>query len=255
MRLRTAGQRHRDRDLEFTQVGSVWPQLGGRNRSGHRAAPAGRVTVDALRVALRPETRVLALGSVQWTNGYRADLAAIGQLCRECGVWLVADAVQQLGAIPLDVSRLPVDVLVCGGHKWLNAPFGAGLLHFTPTVRERLRTPLSGYPAVECPDGDWDEHLQTAGIGRRRRCRSHRRPPVGERRRRELPWCGRACGQPATGAGARNRDHSQVHRRAHRQLIGGLDRLGVSVITPREAHVRSGIITFSVGSSAAKPTP
>ena len=46
---------------------------------------------------------------------------AIGALCLQRGVWFVIDAIQQLGAVPLDVRKTPVDILACGGHKWLNS--------------------------------------------------------------------------------------------------------------------------------------
>ena len=83
---------------------------------------SGEVRIEEIASHLTPRTRVVCVSTVQWTNGFRLDLAALSKLCRDRGIWLVADAIQQLGAIPLDVRATPVDILACGGHKWLNSP-------------------------------------------------------------------------------------------------------------------------------------
>jgi selenocysteine lyase/cysteine desulfurase len=98
---------------------------------------------------------------VQWSNGYRADLAAFGDLARRHGVLLVVDAIQQLGAVGLDVGRTPVDFLVSGGHKWLNAPAGRGFLYVHPRLVERLRPPHGGYLGVAEPPEGWAEYFAT----------------------------------------------------------------------------------------------
>ncbi|MGH9792524.1 MAG: aminotransferase class V-fold PLP-dependent enzyme, partial [Candidatus Acidiferrales bacterium] len=115
-------------DLEFMQVAIPWLQLPGVvvDSAPHRG---GAIAIDDIAARITPRTRVLAISSVQWSSGYRVDLAALGALCRERNVRLVVDAIQQLGAAPIDVRATPVDFLACGGHKWLNAPFGCGFLY------------------------------------------------------------------------------------------------------------------------------
>ena len=127
-------------DLEFLEVAVPWVQKrGGQAESGGIEIDVvpnrnGEVRVDDFAARLSPRTRVIAVSTVQWTNGYRLDLAALSRLCQDRGVWLVVDAIQQLGAIPLDVRQTPVDILACGGHKWLNAPFGCGFLYVNRLV-------------------------------------------------------------------------------------------------------------------------
>src|SRR5262249_34682814 len=94
----------------------------------------GRLEGDDFARAMDSHTRLILVSSVQWNNGFRADLAALGQLAQERGVLLAVDAIQQLGAIPLDVGRTPVDIVVTGGHKWLNAPVGRGFLYVSPRL-------------------------------------------------------------------------------------------------------------------------
>ncbi len=96
---------------------------------------------------------------MQWTNGYRVDLRALGELCRNTGALFVVDAIQQLGALRLDVRETPVDLLVAGGHKWLNAPFGCGLLYVSRAAQTIVRQPWWGYLALDVPAGGWPAYF------------------------------------------------------------------------------------------------
>src|SRR3989442_1723531 len=60
-----------------------------------------------------PRVRVLAVSFVQFSNGYRADLARLGAACRANGTFLVVDAIQGVGNSLLDVRETPVDLLAC----------------------------------------------------------------------------------------------------------------------------------------------
>lgn len=112
----------------------------------------GTVTLDAIAATLTPETRLLTLSWVQFLSGFRADLEAIGQLCRARDVLFCVDAIQGLGALQLDVERLGIDFLACGGHKWLMSPQGTGFLYVTEMLQDQL-TPQAGW--LHGPV-DWD---------------------------------------------------------------------------------------------------
>ena len=107
---------------------------------------------------------MIAISSVQWSNGFRCDLDALSRLCRDRDVFLIVDAVQQIGAIPLDVQRTPVDALACGGHKWLMSPFGCGFLYLSKEFRAKVKPPLAGYLSVAEPEGGWDTYFETPSI-------------------------------------------------------------------------------------------
>ncbi len=241
-------------DLEFMQVGVPWVQLAERRGIGIDVArhEGGTVGVDQLAPLMGPRTRVLVLSSVQWSNGFRADLDAIGALCRERGVWFVVDAIQQLGAMPIDVGRTPIDLLLCGGHKWLNSPFGCGFAYLCRERQSELREPLAGYLAVEPPEGGWGEYFQTPSITPVRDYAFTR-----EARAWEIGGTANYPGAIALGASIQLiRDAGTAaiaeHVRALTdQLVEGLDRLGIDVVTPRAPEHRSGIVTFSVGDAAA----
>jgi selenocysteine lyase/cysteine desulfurase len=148
---------------EFLGVAVPWIGRQRLRRFAIEVVPArdGRLLAEDFAARTDGRTRLILLSSVQWSNGFRSDLAAFGELARRRGVTLVVDAIQQLGAIALDVGRTPVDFLVCGGHKWLNAPAGRGFLYVHPRQVERLRPPHAGYLNVVEPPEGWAEYFAT----------------------------------------------------------------------------------------------
>ncbi len=149
-------------DLEFLQVAIPFVKLAERGTIAEVRLVrnvGGALPMEAFERVIDGRTRAVVVSSVQWTNGYRVDLRALGELCREAGAILVVDAIQQLGALRLDVSETPVDILVAGGHKWLNAPFGCGLLYVSRAMQDVLRQPWWGYLAMDVPEGGWPTYF------------------------------------------------------------------------------------------------
>ncbi|MGN1349477.1 MAG: cysteine desulfurase NifS [Anaerovoracaceae bacterium] len=88
----------------------------------------GRVSPEAVREAIRPDT---ALVSVMYANnevGTIQPVAEIGAVCREAGVLFHTDAVQAAGVIPINVKEQNIDLLSMSAHKF-NGPKGIGLLY------------------------------------------------------------------------------------------------------------------------------
>ncbi|MGN6392900.1 MAG: aminotransferase class V-fold PLP-dependent enzyme [Gemmatimonadales bacterium] len=96
--------------------------------------------------------RALAVSLVQFSNGYRADLDALSAATRRTGAYLVVDAIQAVGQLPVDVTRTPVDVLACGGQKWLLSPWGTGFVYVRRELIAQLRPPVTGWMAFEGTD-------------------------------------------------------------------------------------------------------
>ena len=238
-------------DLEFIEVSMPWLQLRERGVAIDMIPNrGGEVRLEDIAERITPRTRVLSISSVQWSNGYRSDIAGLSKLCRERGVWLVVDAIQQLGAMPLDVLATPVDILLCGGHKWLNAPFGCGFMYIRRDRLPEMRPPLAGYLSVEM-SGGWGEYFQTPSIS-----------PLGDfeffgdARRYEMGGTanyGGAIGLAASldliHALGTTRIAEHICRLTD-HLIAGLRALKIDVVTPVAHEHRSGIVTFSVGSAA-----
>ncbi|MDR1885063.1 MAG: cysteine desulfurase NifS [Synergistaceae bacterium] len=92
------------------------------------------VSPDALRNAIRDDT---ALVSIMFANnevGTINPIAELGAICRERGVLFHTDAVQAAGHIPIDVSRLPVDMLTMSAHK-MYGPKGIGALYIRKGIK------------------------------------------------------------------------------------------------------------------------
>ncbi|MGH9483715.1 MAG: aminotransferase class V-fold PLP-dependent enzyme [Terriglobales bacterium] len=129
---------------------NLYPWLGLK-RGGVNVdlLPATALTdLDQVRKACRG-AKVLAVSFVQYLNGFRAPLQALGEICRETGTWLVVDAIQGLGAFPLDVARCGIHALACGSHKWLTCPDGAGFLYVQPDLLQQLTPPEPGWLSVD----------------------------------------------------------------------------------------------------------
>ena len=99
-----------------------------------------------------PRVRVLAVSLVQFSNGYRVDLAALSAATRRTGAYLVVDAIQAVGQLPVDLGRTAVDVLACGGQKWLLSPWGSGFVYVRRELIGRLNPPVTGWMAFEGTD-------------------------------------------------------------------------------------------------------
>ncbi|MGH7225547.1 MAG: aminotransferase class V-fold PLP-dependent enzyme, partial [Gemmataceae bacterium] len=104
---------------------NVYPWLNLADRGVEvRRVPSreGRILIDDIRAAVDGRTRLVSLSFVEYASGFRNDLDALGQLCRQRGALFFVDAIQGLGVFPLDVQRTPIDFLAADGHKWLLGP-------------------------------------------------------------------------------------------------------------------------------------
>ncbi len=237
-------------DLDFLEVAVPWMQKRDEcaieidsvhNRNG-------QILVEDIEAAINQRTRVVAISSVQWSNGYLCDLEALSRLCRERSIFLVVDAVQQIGAIPFDVQKTPVDAIACGGHKWLMAPFGCGFLYLSKEFRAQVKPPIAGYLSVAEPEGGWGTYFQTPSINPVREYEF-----IGDARRWETGGTANYPGAIGLAEsvglinelGIANIGRHVLSLTEH--LIRGLKQQDVRVVTPDDRRSRSGIVTFTLG--------
>lgn len=139
-------------EREFPSNYYPWMNLARRGvRVRTVPAPAGHAAVDDLAAALDERTRVVAVSAVQFSNGHRYDLAAIGELCRAHDVLFVVDGTQAVGALALDVERCGIDLLAVSAHKWMLGPAGIGFVHVSDGGLERIHPDIVGWLSVRQP--------------------------------------------------------------------------------------------------------
>lgn len=109
----------------------------------------GRFTVNDVENALSPRVRLFSVSYVDFISGFRCDLKAIGDLCRRKGILFCVDAIQGLGAIPLDVKSCGIHFLAAGGHKWLMGVMGAGGLFVSREVMDIVHPACVGWKSVK----------------------------------------------------------------------------------------------------------
>jgi cysteine desulfurase len=85
----------------------------------------GLIDLEGLRAAMRQDTILLTIMFANNETGTIFPMEEIGAMARERGILFHSDAVQAVGKLPIDLKRLPVDILSFSGHK-LYAPKGIG---------------------------------------------------------------------------------------------------------------------------------
>ena len=136
-------------DLEYPSVVYPWlkEKLGVEVRYVKNVN--GRVLVEDMEKAIDYKTVVVTISHVGYANGFRHDLKAMADIAHEHGAYLVVDAIQSLGAMPINVRRDNVDFLTASCYKWLLGPAGAGYLYIRKELVERFEPPFIGWASVK----------------------------------------------------------------------------------------------------------
>jgi selenocysteine lyase/cysteine desulfurase len=139
-------------DREFPANVYPWMALERARGIAFRQLPCVDRLADeeALLKALdAPRVRVLTISWVSFETGLRVDLERLGAACRERGIYFVVDAIQGVGAAPLDVHRCHIDILACGAQKWLLSPWGTGFLFVRGELVQQLEPHDVGWMSVK----------------------------------------------------------------------------------------------------------
>ena len=193
----------------------------------------GRIYIEDIAAAIDERTRVLTISHVEFASGFRNDIAALGELCRERDIWFVVDAIQSLGVVEVDVKSCNVDILAADGHKWLLAPEGAAIFYCADERREQLINTNVGWASVINPRDFLDYDLTQKPDATRFEEGSYN--SVGLYGLKAAIDLLHDIGIPAIKA--------QVLELTAR-LIAGLAAKGYRVITPKIDADRAGIVIF-----------
>ncbi len=193
----------------------------------------GAITPELVAQALTAKTKLVALASAHFFTGYRIDVEAIGALLHARGVLFSLDAIQTLGAFPLDVEKAHVDFLSADAHKWMLGPLAIGIVYVRRAHFERLRPTLLGAWNVQAPNFIAQDEIEFV--------------PTAQRYEPGVLNIAGILGMKAA------LEHLLAHGmdvvaarllelKAH--LVGQLDPLGFTILGPREGPAASSITTF-----------
>ncbi len=111
----------------------------------------GRYPVEAFAEVITRRTRLISVSSVQFATGFRADLKEMGNLCQENDILFCIDAIQSLGAFPLNVKDCGADFLAADSQKWLLGIEGIGCLYVSHDRLPHVRPDRIGWASVKDP--------------------------------------------------------------------------------------------------------
>lgn len=136
-------------DLEFPVTTIPWM---------HRRIPVhfvksrdGVVDAEAVQQTMTPQTGIICLSHVQFSNGFRADLRELGR--NKGNHSLVVNASQSAGVFALDVKRMGIDALCTTGHKWLLSGYGSGFVYISRDLLSATKPRAIGWMSVHDPYG------------------------------------------------------------------------------------------------------
>ncbi|MFT4065050.1 aminotransferase class V-fold PLP-dependent enzyme [Paraburkholderia sp.] len=183
------------------------------------------------------KTRVISLSHVTFHAGQRHDIRSIGQLCKEKALYLVVDAMQSVGVLPLDVKDLGISILAAGCHKGLLVPQGLGFLYVDSSL-DSLEPIYLAMAGIANPPADFiarpDDVALRAGAGRFE---------IGNF---NLPGI-HALGATLNLLGTIGVDNVEAHVLSlGDRLIEHLDDLRIPLVGPRNATERAHIYTLAL---------
>jgi cysteine desulfurase len=123
----------------------------------------GRLDLDELRSAMDNETLLVSCMAANNETGVLFPLEEVCRIAKERGVFVHTDAVQVVGKVPLDLSRLPVDLAAFAGHKF-HAPKGVGGLFVRRGLK--IRPFLIGGHQERSRRGGTENLASIVGMGR-----------------------------------------------------------------------------------------
>jgi len=212
-------------DYEFPTIGQIWHAQQLRGAEVHVVEPE-RVSDE-----IDERTAIVSVTGVCYRNGARLPVEEIARVAHEHGALCLLDAYQAIGSYPLDVTELGVDALAAGVLKYLLGSAGLAFLWTRPGLATELTPTETGWFA----DRDIFEmaHTRYAPAPNARRFQSGT-PPI------PAIYAGIAGIELMREIGvAETREHVNA---LNERLIAGVDELGGTVVTPREAERRGALV-------------
>jgi L-cysteine/cystine lyase len=110
--------------------------------------------VEVITTHLQPQTRLVVLSHVLWNTGQVLPLAKIAAAIHQYSqatdrIYILVDAAQSVGLLPLNLDELGIDFYAFTGHKWWCGPEGVGGLYIRPDLIEALDPTFIGWRGLD----------------------------------------------------------------------------------------------------------
>jgi cysteine desulfurase/selenocysteine lyase len=140
-------------DADFPSVIYPWMRMARQGTLNLRLARNrnGVINESELAKLVDDKTSVISISHVEYGTGQRFELRWLSELAHSHGAYLIVDATQSAGLMPIDVHRDGVDALVAGGYKGLLGPFGAAIFYLKRELVNELTPPLVGWRSAPVP--------------------------------------------------------------------------------------------------------
>jgi len=228
-------------DLEFPA--NVYPFVNLRSKGvtvDRIAATDHKITPEQIARQITERTKLVSISHVQFGTGAKADLTAIGKLCRDRDILFVVDAIQSLPYSEIDVERDAIDFLACGGQKWMMSDTGIAFIYASDRALERIHPGYLGWSSIENP---FDFTIRPDEL----------RTGAARFENGTLNFAGLTALHASLAfffeCGLKEIERAVLD--LANDLIDRLERHGISVITPKHEREHAGIVSFEFPNAEA----
>ena len=155
-------------ELDFPTVPNIWfaHERLGAQVDLIAVSPRGDIDLGEYERHIDGKTVMTSVPLVYYLNGFKQDIAEIARIAHQAGSMLLVDAYQGIGATPVDVKAMDIDILVSGCLKYLLGVPGISFAYTKKEIRDLLRPAATGWFGQADPFA-FDYHLNYATDGRR----------------------------------------------------------------------------------------
>jgi L-cysteine/cystine lyase len=116
----------------------------------HDQGSLGAAVLTSLEQALTPQTRLVALSHLLWNSGSVMPISAVAERLQQhpSRPWLLVDAAQSMGSIPVEEAAAAADIYAFTGHKWCCGPEGLGGVALSERLLEQAQPTLIGWRSL-----------------------------------------------------------------------------------------------------------
>ncbi len=228
-------------DLEYPSVVYPWLRKNLGAKVHYVKSVDGKVSLDDMEKAVDDKTVAVAISHVEYVNGFRHNLRVLSEVAHEHGAYLIVDAIQSVGTMPINVKTDDVDFLMAACYKWLLSPSGAAYLYVKDELIEEFEPPYVGWasvrPEVFKTTDFWD-------IWNLKLSKTASRFEVGSPSTISFVGAAEAM-KMLLNCGTEN--VKRIIIKLTDRLIDSVKDLGLELQTPEQKQCRSGIVNFKIG--------